>query len=297
MLDFKKVLSRFKVNKYFIILLIVCLIIGYSKQVILLFLFVILHEMSHLLFAKIYKLKINNIEIFPFGGVARIDNLDNAGVFIDIVITIAGPLFNLATAMVLFFLKTKGIMVDEYLITVNLTLGLFNLLPGMPLDGGRILRALLSYFVGFKKAFKATIVSGKIIAVIIFSLGLLLLIYERIEVSLLTMPFFLYISAKKEQNAGMFVIIKDIINKGQRFKHTGVMEGRDLCVYHNTNVCDILKYFDYDKYHIIFVIGENMGVECILTESEVFDNLSAGLEDTTIGELCERIKSSKTNSK
>jgi stage IV sporulation protein FB len=273
-------------------MLLVCVIIGYVSEILILFLFVLIHEFCHIILARVYKLKVKNIELFPFGGVARIDNLDYVGTSKEIVITIAGPLFNLLAAMLLFFLTVWGISVpyQDYIINVNLTLGIFNLLPGMPLDGGRILRALLCYFIGFKKAAKASIISGKIISGILFICGIFSLVYGKLEISLLVMPFFIFLSANKEENTIMFIIIKDIINKKKHLKSKRVMEARELCVYEDTSISEILKYFDYNKYHLIFILGKSLKVEGILTESEIFDNLSLDFEDLSIGELNNKIK-------
>lgn len=290
--DFRRVFSRFKINRYFIILLIICLLAGYQEEILLLFTFVLLHELCHVIAAKIYKLKLYNIEIFPFGGVARIDNLEDIGTFKEIVITIAGPLFNLTTAMVLFFLNMYGITVPfhDYLLRMNVLLAFFNLLPGMPLDGGRIIKAVLKYFVGYKKAVKAAIMSGKVIAGILFSCGIIVWISGKPDINLLIMPFFLFISAAKEESAAMFTIIKDFINKKQHFKNSRIMEAKELCVYKDTSVTEVLKYFDLGRYHIIMVIGDDMKIESVMTESEVFDNLTLDLGEATIGELSKKIK-------
>ena len=293
MLDFKKVLSRFKVNRYFIIFLIVCTISGYFKETLILFTFVILHELCHVVFALIFKLKIKNIEIFPFGGVARIDNLDYTDTLKEVVITIAGPLFNIITAIFLFILNKSGVNIPyyNYIFEINLSLAAFNLLPGMPLDGGRVLRAILSYYTGYKKATRTAVLCGKIIAIIIFVYGIFSILSGSVNISLLVMPFFIFISASREENAIMFMIIKDIINKKQYIKSKGIMETVQLCVFEDVSVREILKYFEFKKYHTILVINNNMKAERLLTESEIIDNLMLDGNDITFRQLCEIIKS------
>lgn len=293
--DLKKIYARFKINIYFIIMLFVCIIIGYMKEVLILFSLVIMHELCHIVLAYIYGLKVKNIEIFPFGGVARIDNLDYIGTSKEIIINIAGPLFNLLAAMFLFFFSIWGIVIPyhDYLINVNLVLGLFNLLPGMPLDGGRIFRAVLCYFIGFKKAAKAAVITGKLISCLLFVCGIFSLILGKLEISLFIMPFFIFLSANKEENTIMFVIIKDIINKKKHLKSIKVMEARELCVLEDASINEILKYFDCNKYHLIFIIDKSMKIEGVLTETEIFDNLSLDFEDLSIGELNNKIKKNK----
>lgn len=293
MFDFKKVLSRFKVNRYFIVFFILCIITGYFKEILILFTFVILHELCHIFFALIFKLKVKNIEIFPFGGVARIDNLDYADTLKEVVITIAGPLFNITTAIFLFILNKSGVSIPyySYIFEINISLTAFNLLPGLPLDGGRVLRAILSYYTGYKKATRTAVICGKIIAIILFIYGVFSIFLGSVNVSLLVIPFFIFISASREENVLMFMIIKDIINKKQYIKSKGIMETVQLCVFEDVSVREILKYFEFRKYHTILVINNNMKAERLLTESEIIDNLMLDGNDITFGQLCKIIKS------
>lgn len=252
-----------------------------------------LHESCHVLAAYIFKLKINEIEIFPFGGVARIDNLDSAGPLKEVIISIAGPLFNIASASLLFFLHKSRVSVfaDDYkfIMDLNITLAVFNLLPGLPLDGGRILKAILSYFTGYRKASKTAVLMGKIIAVLLFIYAIIAVLSGSINLTLIVMPFFLYISAKQEEEFLMYTIIRDVMAKKQHIKSEKVIDAVEMCAYENTHIRELLKYFDLNKYHIVIVIDENMKVRCILTESQIVDNLSTSNSDSTLGELCRRI--------
>ncbi len=289
--NIKKAFSKIKINKYFVLLFLVCTAAGYFKDVVLLFLFVFLHELCHVLSAYILKIKVKDIELFPFGGTARIDNLDYVGIYKEIVINIAGPMFNAATAIFLLLLKHFKVPVPYYteMMSINIVLFLFNMLPGFPLDGGKILRAVLNYFIGFKKASRFAILSGKIISICIFLAGILLLIYGKFNISFFVMPFFMLYSSRQEESSMVLTIIRDMINKKSKLIESGIMETGFICAFEDAYVNDIIKHIDLDKYHIIIVIGKDMKLKGFLTESQVFDGIVQDAGNVTLGKLLDNI--------
>ncbi|MDZ4654307.1 MAG: site-2 protease family protein [Coriobacteriia bacterium] len=112
---------------------------------------VLLHEFAHSLVARAGGLRISKITLFIFGGVSQMeDEPQRPG--LEFVMASAGPGTSLLLAAVLFLIgetlfalqaPPSVIVVIDYLVVINLSVGLFNLLPGFPLDGGRILRAIL----------------------------------------------------------------------------------------------------------------------------------------------------------
>ncbi|BAM04859.1 site-2 protease family protein [Phycisphaera mikurensis] len=127
---------------------------------------VLLHECGHALAARRYGISTRDITLLPIGGLARLERMPAtpAG---EIVVALAGPLVNVAIALVLggFFLLRDGIAetlnvpVDPFaggfarrLMAVNVLLVLFNLIPAFPMDGGRVLRAVLSLRLGPARA-------------------------------------------------------------------------------------------------------------------------------------------------
>jgi Zn-dependent protease/CBS domain-containing protein len=117
---------------------------------ILLFLCVLLHELSHSYVAQKSGIAVPRITLFIFGGVAQIAE-DPKNPKIELNIAVAGPICSLLLAL-LFWILSKSVLVSsniqllaifEYLAFINIALAVFNLVPGFPLDGGRILRAYL----------------------------------------------------------------------------------------------------------------------------------------------------------
>lgn len=140
---------------------------------------ILFHELSHSVVARIYKIRVDSITLFVFGGVARIAN-DPTKAIQEFNIAIAGPISSLFLggvfyALTLFFpYGTMTGALAVWLAGINATLAVFNLLPGFPLDGGRIFRAIVwGITKDFTRATKAAGASGKLVAygMIIFGAG------------------------------------------------------------------------------------------------------------------------------
>src|SRR6267378_859581 len=147
------------------LLLIVWLAFGYYSQggsavaasrvifILLLFLCVVLHEFGHAFAAKAFGINTPDITLLPIGGVARLERMPEEPVQ-ELIIAVAGPLVNVVIALGLFIaggaqallnpaaVEAGGLIAQ--LLTINIILVLFNLLPAFPMDGGRVLRALLA---------------------------------------------------------------------------------------------------------------------------------------------------------
>lgn len=135
--------------------------VGFALMLICLFFFVILHEMGHALAARRYGIKTHDIIISPLGGLARLEDIP-AKPSQELVVAFAGPAVNLVLAIVfalilIFGLDTTLFPTDEsfellaqpleflkIIFATNVILFVFNLIPAFPMDGGRILRALLA---------------------------------------------------------------------------------------------------------------------------------------------------------
>lgn len=149
---------------------------------LLLFVSVILHELSHSLTAKKQGIKVESITLFFFGGVASVDD-EKITAKKELFMAMAGPLFSffLGGFFYLLFKLNFGLMITAicfYLYQLNLILGAFNLLPGYPLDGGRVLRSILHYY--YRDEMKSTywaVQGGKVVAGLLVFSGILSLAF------------------------------------------------------------------------------------------------------------------------
>jgi Zn-dependent protease/CBS domain-containing protein len=115
----------------------------------LLFVSVLLHELSHSLVAMAHGLSVRGITLHVFGGVSHLED-EPPSPRAEFLIAVVGPVTSFAIAAVLWAISAAGLVqpawaqaVVVYLVLVNVAVGIFNLVPGFPLDGGRLLRAVL----------------------------------------------------------------------------------------------------------------------------------------------------------
>jgi Zn-dependent protease len=146
---------------------------------ILLFVSVLLHELAHSVVARARGLPVKNITLYIFGGVSNIER-EPGSPGIEFQIAVVGPLTSLligALALVLFYLLGQNTSalgaILWYLGIANILLGIFNLIPGFPLDGGRVLRSIVWKIDGnLRRATRIVTVVGQIIAYLFILVGI-----------------------------------------------------------------------------------------------------------------------------
>ncbi len=146
---------------------------------ILLFVSVLLHELAHSVVARARGLPVKNITLFIFGGVSNIEK-EPGSPGIEFQMAVVGPLTSIligVLAFVLFFLlgqySSAWGAILWYLGIANILLGIFNLIPGFPLDGGRVLRSIVWKIDGnLRRATRIVTVVGQIIAYLFILVGI-----------------------------------------------------------------------------------------------------------------------------
>src|SRR5262245_32562006 len=141
---------------------------------LLLFASVLIHELAHSFVAQARGINAKSITLFIFGGVSNLGG-DAKDSTTEFVVAIVGPLTSFVLAAISFAAASvidepRTAIVLSYLFFINLTLGIFNLVPGFPLDGGRVLRAILWRVTGNVK--RATVWAanvGKLVAILMFA--------------------------------------------------------------------------------------------------------------------------------
>lgn len=137
-----------------------------------LFFCVILHEFGHALMARRFGVSTAHVTLYPFGGIAALRGLPNNATA-EFWIAIAGPLVNLGLMVFGALLWWMTAWTPILLFTgMNLVMGIFNLIPAFPMDGGRVLRAALSPLFGWVRASRIAIGVGRCFAILFLAVGL-----------------------------------------------------------------------------------------------------------------------------
>jgi len=151
--------------------------------IVLLFLCVLLHEFGHIFTARRFGVMTPDVILLPIGGVARLERIPEKPSE-EFLIAIAGPAVNVAIAAALVLvganldlshfgaIESNKVGLAERLAIVNLFLALFNLIPAFPMDGGRVLRALLATRFGYVRATEIAASVGQAVAFLLGFIGL-----------------------------------------------------------------------------------------------------------------------------
>lgn len=167
---------------------------------------VLLHEFGHVLAARGYGIRTPDITLLPIGGVARLERMPRKPSQ-ELVVAISGPLVNVIIAAAIYlglginaefnpgydFLKTGNFF--EKLMVWNIFMVVFNLIPAFPMDGGRVLRALLAMFLEYGQATRLAASIGQGIAMLV---AISMLLSATFHPMLLLICFFIFMAAGQE---------------------------------------------------------------------------------------------------
>ena len=175
--------------------------------VLALFTCVLLHEFGHAFAARAFGIQTPDITLLPIGGVARLNRLPDEP-WQELVVAVAGPLVNVVIAAVLIFVVHQAAPLDQLesienpriellakLASVNIMLVLFNLIPAFPMDGGRVLRALLAMAMPYERA---TWIAARIGQVLAICLAAYSYFGPNKNPILIFIAFFIFIGAQQE---------------------------------------------------------------------------------------------------
>jgi Zn-dependent protease/CBS domain-containing protein len=239
-------------------------------MILFLFIFVFFHELAHSVIAQRYGIKVRKIVLYPIGGVSEIEEIpDNpaqewrmavAGPLISLVIGFtliaAGVLLNPALLSELFtFSATTGQIVFD-LGMLNVFLGLFNLIPAFPMDGGRVFRALLAERMKFSDATRLAVNIGRIFGIIMVIIGFVF------NFLLVLVGLFVYLGASEE---GEQTIIS---TKLAGIRVRDVMQSEVGRVDPQQTIKEALEVMFKNRYHDVLVEKDGV-LQGIVTWSEL----------------------------
>lgn len=174
----------------------------------------VLHETGHSIAAGRAGYRLNKIVLTPFGAIAK-GNVEGLKFYDELFIAAAGPLINLAVG--LLFVAIWWIFPETYAFTdvaaeANFALAIVNFIPAYPLDGGRILSALLSIKLGEERAFKICKITGVIFALLLM-VGFVFTAFYTPNVSLLIFAVFVFAGAVSREKDNKYVKINSVMSK------------------------------------------------------------------------------------
>ena len=251
-----------------------------------LFLCIVLHEFGHILMARRFGVRTPDVILLPIGGVARLERIPDEPKQ-ELLIALAGPAVTLAIAVALYLVilftghnpalrdpTLGGLGFAERLMMVNVYLLLFNLIPAFPMDGGRVLRALLASRLGMVRGTRLAATLGQILATVGGLYGI-----STSQPILILVAFFVFLGASSEASAVEARAAGEGFNVGRMM----VTNFRTLPVHATlSDAVDLLLSGEQREFPVVDNLGRAEG---ILTRDNLIKGLAQRGPGATVGQV------------
>lgn len=223
----------------------------------------LLHETSHLIAAKAIGLRVSHIALYPFGVNLKLKNKMVANISDEMILYLSGPLTNLiiASAAVCFG--------NGYLYYINVLLFLVNMLPVAPLDGGCIVKGLISAKIGTIRAGKVMKAMSIFLSAVLIAAGVYSIYITGYNYSILLLAVFVVgnVFAQKEKYN------TEYLRELMFYKEKPINKVKLAAAYCDENERDIAKKFMPGVYSVVCRVGRDGKIERFNTETEIIEKI------------------------
>ena len=277
---------------------VTALVLGLSGFALHLLVFagsLLFHELGHIAAASLMGAEVTRIEVWPFGAVGRLERAWQLAPAAETVVALAGPfnsgmLCSLASALQRGLAQSPTYAYSQFplldlLIRVNLGLFLMNLIPCLPLDGGRMVRSQCALRSGYVEASKVVakwgLIAGTVLTVAAFA-GVLA--GRDWQPFLVVGPLVVWGALDERRGAGTQNVM-DILTRSDRLVQRKAIAVQEIMVSQETTVSEVVRRFRPSKYHVILVANRSMRVVGKITETQVLEAMYRGDTNKTMREL------------
>lgn len=279
--------TEIRVNPLALLVVAGAFVLGRANDLLLSLAALFLHELAHAVMARAFGCRIESVELLPFGGMARIRHASLSD-YAEFCIAAAGPIASfilggLTAAAVYAFPKTV-LALDAFLL-FNLTLALVNLLPALPLDGGRMLRCLLARRMGISSAARLSALLGVLFGVCFLALGVILAKRGAGNPVLPVMGFFLLLSAvlelrrAPEKQLSAFLKINASLRAGCGVPVHSVAAAASM------RASEAMRVLRMNSFNVIRIVDASMHTLGELDETGLITGIARRGGNVTVGEL------------
>ena len=155
----------FKIDNSVYVLMLLGLLSGYIKNIFIVLVIVLIHELGHVFFFYMFNYKVDSVVIYPFGGVSKVNKRVHERIYKDVIVSLGGIMFQVLLWFVFYLLYNCSFIVRstyDMFVTYNFRIVLFNLIPIIPLDGSKLLFALCTKYLSFKKSYYMMVIVGSV---------------------------------------------------------------------------------------------------------------------------------------
>ncbi len=263
-----------KLNIWTIPMLIMSFLSNYGEIFLFAYLSSTLHELAHIFCAKALHVGVSYVQVYPFGIAAHLENEYIKNSEKEFFIAFAGPFCSFILFGVFSFIeKIYPLSQISFLINTNLALCFINLLPILPLDGGRMLKSILTVRFGVIRAYRFMLKISKIMLIFLIIFIFVLIFVSKFNFSLVLITAFLLQNLVFEHQAISVISLKEILSNHQKSKYAENLPTRVLCVHKDRPASGIIRHLSYDCFYIVNVMDKNSSIIKTVTEVEILDKL------------------------
>lgn len=264
---------------------------GYWQEALVLLLSLGTHELAHLMAARLLEVPIARVDLLPFGGVAVLESGGELDPHAETAVAVAGPLNS-------FLLLAGGVALQrvgvarpdllQFFIETNLGLACFNLLPALPLDGGRIYRALLARRWGYRRTTRHLAQLGRVIALLMALGGVVGAWFGRIYLGVAVMAAFLYLGARRAEAEVGYAFWLGLLRKKDALRDQGALPVQRLLVRPDATLGGLSRHFWARRFHVFEVVDERFRRVGEFDERQLADALGEIGPERTVADLLRR---------
>ncbi|ULO08683.1 M50 family metallopeptidase [Paenibacillus sp. 19GGS1-52] len=269
---------EFTLHPLFVIVMFFSVLTGQFLELLTLFMIVLVHEMGHVCAALLTGVSVKSVQLLPFGGVAIIEDHGQLTASREIGIALAGPLQNGIMIVIAYGILQAGVgngAFLNYFIQANTIIALFNLLPILPLDGGKVLQAAISlllpyYFTLLWSGRVSVTASILVVAYALLPLGA----GGGLRLNLLMIGAFLLYSNITDHRNFPYRFVSFLMHREavyERHLRTGSV-ARPIVALAAKPLDDILRLFKRNQYHFIYVLNDSGDVLAVVPEQRLISS-------------------------
>ncbi len=233
------------------------------------FLMALIHESVHTAVCWLLNYREGRVSVRPYGYFLQNYEIEYASYRDEVLIYTSGPLSNIILGIFFYFIGNKQLCV------INFTLGIINLLPFFPLDGGRIFTSFLTRKYSYKKVYKNMLILSIIFSFLLNLFNLVTLLdpnpYVKHNVSLCIFGTFISLWCLEELERTNYIILGDIVKKLSVFNKKKKIENFFISVHIDISLLEMVKLIERKKYTVFLVLDNSMNLIETIYETEVME--------------------------
>ena len=267
---------RFYISPLTIIFLLVAAASQSLRPTLIAYMVAFLHEGAHFAAASFFDIGFSSISIMPFGLSIRLKKEYIEDPQKEFWICFAGPFANIALFTIGLMIKSKYQMEGSYMhffLSANMMMFFLNMLPILPLDGGRMLKSMLTDNYGAIKAFNFTFKIGKMALLVFFAVMCYILYTEKFNLSFIILFAFLFYSIFSEKTKNNLFLMREMMNSVGKMDEKRIMKINHIAVAPDYDAIRLIEKFSYNTFTVLSIIENKKAESRPITEIQIIEGM------------------------